>query len=121
MQTEEGKPIPELSPTKDSYPLSRFSDIPMPSSFEFDRTNSFIYESSNGSLKVGRLFFKGWASQEKVTTFFENEMINNGWALVRIIQHDNTMLLYQKEERVCTIVLSSSLGKSRVVIQVGPK
>ena len=110
-----------LIPNQDTYPLSRFSDIPVPSRFQFDRSKSFIYESGSGSVKVGRLFFKGWASQKNVTTFFENEMVNNGWTLVRVIEHDGTMLLYQKKGRVCTVILGSSLGQSTVEIQIGPK
>ena len=121
MGTGEGKPAPGLTPHKDTYPLSRFSDIPVPSRFEFDRSKSFIYESGSGSVKVGRLFFKGWVSQESVITFFENEMINNGWTLVRVIENNGTMLLYQKENRVCTVILDSTLGQSTVEIQIGPK
>ena len=121
METGQEKPSLGLTPSKDSYPLSRFPDIPLPSGFEFDRSTSFLYGSGSGSVKVGRLFFKGWASQEKVITFFENEMINNGWVLVRVVEHNGTMLLYEKEDRVCTLLLSSSLGKTTVEIQIGPK
>ena len=48
-------------------------------------------------------------------------MINNGWTLVRVVEHDGIMLLYEKEVRVCTINITSSLGQSLVEIQIGPK
>ena len=112
---------PDLSPSKKTYPLSRFSDIPIPSKFEYDRSKSLIYESGSGTIKVGRLFFSGWAKQNRVISFFQNEMLNNGWTLVRVIEHDGTMLLYEKETRVCTINITSTLGQSSVEIQIGPK
>ena len=119
---EDGEVDPStgLSISKDAYPLSRFTDIPVPSRFRYDRSKSFIYESGSGTIKVGRLFFKGWAEQNSVVNFFQNEMLNNGWTLVRVIEHDGTMLLYEKEARVCTINITSTLGQTSVEIQIGP-
>ena len=121
IETGESKPLLGLTPNKDTYPLSRFPDIPFPSRFKYDRSRSFIYESGSGLVKVARLVFHGWPSQENTITFFENEMINNGWTLVRGIEHSDTMLLYQKEDRVCTIIVSSTLGQTTFEIQIGPK
>ena len=120
---EDGAPItaPGLSPSMETYPLSRFSDIPIPSRFKYDRSRSFIYESGSGTIKVGRLFFQGWAGLDSVIGFYQNEMLNNGWTLIRVIEHDGNMLLYEKEARVCTINITSTLGQSTVEIQVGPK
>ena len=60
-----------LSPSKQTYPLTRFSDIPFPSRFKYDRSKSFIYESGSGTLKAGRLFFKGWEKIDNVISFFQ--------------------------------------------------
>ena len=117
----EGKTPLGLSPNKQTYPFSSFPDIPFPSRFRYDRSKSFIYESGSGTLKVGKLFFKGWAEVDSVISFFQNEMLNNGWTLVRVIEHDGTMLLYEKETRVCTINITSLLGQSSIEIQIGPK
>lgn len=110
-----------LVPNEDAYLHSRFPDIPFPQKFKFERDKSFLYETGTGAVKVGRLFFSGWASLDEAIAFYQNEMINKGWALVRLIEHEGVMMLYDKKGWVCTIILTSTLGQSNVEIQVGPK
>jgi hypothetical protein len=110
-----------LVPDQDAYLNARFPDVPFPQKFKFDRDKSFVYETGSGGVKVGRLFFSGWARLDDAVSFYHNEMINKGWTLVRAIEHEGIMMLYDKKGWVCTIILTASLGQANVEIQVGPK
>ena len=110
-----------LSPSADPYPSINFEDLPIPSGFNFKRSKSFIYESRSGSVKVGHLFFSGWNSIDDVISFFQNEMINRDWSFIRTMEHSGTNLLYEKNDKVCEVTVSSSLGQTYIEITIGPK
>lgn len=110
-----------LAAAESIHPYLKFADVPVPANFKFNRSKSFTYEAGNSPVKVGRLFYSGWASLEDVVAFYQNEMANKGWSLVRVIEQDGSNLLYEKENWVCTVILSSSLGKSVIELQIGPK
>jgi hypothetical protein len=99
-----------------------FDDIPVPSGFSRDNVKSWIYESGSGTVKVGRLFFSGWDNMDNVLPFYQNEMLNKGWALVNSIKTQKSQILnYEKESSVSTIMLWQSLMTTFIEIQVGPK
>ena len=111
-------PPPPPPPPEMVYP---FSDIPYPNGFAFDSSKSFIYESGSGTVKVGRFIYSGWGDLNGVVVFYENEMVNKGWKLVNAIKHETTVLNYEKEGWVCTLMVRSKLGQIFIEIQAGPK
>lgn len=104
-----------------AHPYLKFADVPVPENFKFNRSKSFTYEAGSSPVKVGRLFYSGWASLEDVVAFYQSEMENKGWSLVRVIEQNGSNLLYEKENWVCTIILKSSLGRSVIELLIGPK
>jgi len=111
-------PSPPPPPPEMVYP---FSDIPVPNGFDRDHSKSFVYESGSGSVKVGRFFYSGRAKLNETVTFYQNEMVNKGWSLINSIKHEATVLNYEKDGWVCSIMVEHMLGKSYVEIQAGPK
>ena len=99
----------------------QFSSIPLPDGIELNRNKTFIYESGSGAVKVGRLSFSLWNRVGEVVEYFRNEMPSRGWQLVRVIEHDVTVMLYEMEGDVCTIIVEPTLGKTQIEIQIGPK
>jgi len=106
-------PAPELV-----YP---FSDILVPGGFKRNHSKSFVYESGNGTIKVGRFFYSGWGKLDKVISFYQNEMVNKGWSPVNAIEHDTAILNYEKEGWTCMLMIHSTLGRVYIEIQAGPK
>ena len=98
-----------------------FTDVPVPSGFNADRSKSFIYESGSGAIKVGRLYYSGWHNPQEVVNYYHNAMINKGWKMINAMEHDGMILNYQKKTRVCTIIITDSFLKTYLEIQVGPK
>ena len=97
-----------------------FTDVPVPSGFKRNQLKSFVYETGN-NIKVGRLFFSGNKSLKPTVEFYQNEMVNKGWALVNSMASTDTILNYQKEGWTCTVVIRPrSFSRSSVEVQIGP-
>ena len=98
-----------------------FTDVPVPSGFSRDQLKSFIYETGDDSVKVGRLFFNGSLSLKQTVEFYQNEMINKGWALANSMASTDTILNYQKEGWMCTVIIRPrSFSRSVIEVQIGP-
>jgi hypothetical protein len=113
---EETPPLPD--PVNLAYP---FTDLPIPQGFDRDHAKSFVYESGSGTIKVGRLFFSGWGNMEKIMSFYQSEMVNQGWKLINAMEHDGTILNYKKEGWISTVVIRSKLGTTKIKIVIGPQ
>ena len=98
-----------------------FIDVPVPNGFNRDQSKSFVYETGNNDMKVGRLFFNGASGLKPTVEFYQNEMINKGWALVNSMASTDTILNYRKEGWICTVIIRPrSFSRSIVEIQIGP-
>ena len=102
-----------------AYP---FSDIPVPPDFSRNETKSWIYESGSGTVKVARLFFSGYKKIDYVVIFYQNEMLNKGWAIVNSIKTEREHIMnFQKEGWVSTVRLNSNFVSTFIEITAGPK
>ena len=98
-----------------------FTDVPVPNGFKRDQSKSFIYETGNNDMRVGRLFFNGPLGLKTTVEFYKNEMVNKGWALVNSMASTDAILNYRKEGWVCTVIIKPrSFNRSIVEIQIGP-
>ena len=98
-----------------------FVDVPVPDGFNRDQSKSFVYETGNNDMKVGRLFFNGASGLKQTVEFYQNEMINKGWALVNSMASTDTIINYRKEGWICTVIIRPrSFSRSIVEIQIGP-
>jgi hypothetical protein len=97
-----------------------FIDVPVPSGFNRDQAKSFVYDGGN-EMKVGRLFFGGSLDRETTVEFYQNEMVNKGWALINSIAGTETILNYQKEGWTCTVIIKrQSFIRTHIEILIGP-
>ena len=98
-----------------------FADVPVPNGFTRDQSKSFVYETGNNEVKVGRLFFDGNKDLKTIVEFYQNEMINKGWTLINSIASTDTILNYRKEGWTCTVIVRPrSFKRSNVEVQIGP-
>ena len=109
---------PEPAIINNAFP---FIDIPVPNGFNRDQSKSFVYETGNNDMKVGRLFFNGASGLKQTVEFYQNEMINKGWVLVNSMSSTDTILNYRKEGWICTVIIRPrSFSRSIVEIRIGP-
>ena len=114
----EGGTPPEREIISNALP---FIDVPVPSGFNRNQLKSFVYETSNDSMKVGRLFFEGNKSLKDVVEFYQNEMVNKEWTLTNSMASKDTILNYRKAGWTCTIIVRPSpFSRSTIEIQIGP-
>ena len=98
-----------------------FIDVPVPSGFIRDQLKSFVYETGNEQMKVGRLFFKGNKSLKDVVEFYQNEMINKEWTLINSMAGADTILNYRKAGWTCTVIIRPRpFNRSIIEVQIGP-
>ena len=98
-----------------------FIDVPVPSGFIRDQLKSFVYETGNEHMKVGRLFFEGNKSLKDVVEFYQNEMINKEWTLINSMAGKDTILSYRKTGWTCAVLVRPrSFSRSIIEIQIGP-
>lgn len=110
-------PIP--NPINLAHP---FTDIPIPEEFDRDQSKTFVYESGDKNIKVGRLFFSGSGNLEEIVDFYQNEMINHQWTPgVSFLANNGKILNYQKTGWDCTVIIQSGWLGSSIEIQIGPK
>lgn len=82
---------------------SHFDDVLIPSEMSVDRDNSFVFETQG--FKAGTLYFKGRVDVDSLTDFFKNSMPKDGWRLKSIFRHPKTVLLFEKPDKNCIVMI----------------
>ncbi|NIQ01722.1 MAG: hypothetical protein GWM98_16140 [Nitrospinaceae bacterium] len=99
----------------------QFRILPFPPGYQVDRDQTFIYESGEAKIKLGRIYFTVPDSADDMVIFYRSEMENKGWNLINMVNYRGTTLLYHNRNQVCILTIEPDAGKTRVMIQVGPK
>ena len=114
----EGETPPQPEIISNALP---FIDVPVPSGFNRNQLKSFVYETSNDNMKVGRLFFEGSKSLKDVVEFYQNEMVNKEWILINSMASTDTILNYHKTGWTCTVIIRPRpFNRSIIEVQIGP-
>ena len=95
--------------------LLRFSDVPCPAGFELVSEQSFILES--GEVRAGILKYTGKANAQEVVLFYKAQMPMYNWALLSILEHEEHLLNFERENESCIVAIRSR-GSSRAEISV---
>jgi hypothetical protein len=95
-----------------------FDDVLVPSELKVDRENSFIYRAAG--IVAGVLALSGRVEVGSLTAFFENNMARDNWKIVSAFKSPRTMMLFQKENRWCVIIMSEAWLNTSVEIWVSP-
>lgn len=99
----------------------QFEDVPIPSGMNFNRKESFIYETK--ATKTGLLVYEGRGEMEKLVRFFKREMPNYQWRLVSSFELNNVMLIFMKEgwcSVISIVPYPQDEEAKRLEIRVGP-
>ncbi|MFA6284242.1 MAG: hypothetical protein WCT30_05515 [Desulfurivibrionaceae bacterium] len=100
------------------YRANEFSDILIPSEFDWDREKSMIVRTD--SYAGGVLQYDGRVDITSAADFFVNNMPRNGWKLAGSTKYKNVLLAFIKPNKTCTIVLSENklLMRTEIAIYV---
>ena len=106
------------SSAEQPYRANEFSDILIPSEFDWDREKSMIVRTE--SFAGGVLQYTGRVDISSSADFFSNNMPRNGWKLAGSTRYKNVLLAFTKPNKTCTIVLSENklLMRTEIAIYV---
>ena len=108
----EGLPADQLS-------FANFKDIPIPDGSIMDMENTVIFGSDEEWF--GRLTILPSLSHAETFDFFRYEMPNLNWKEITNVRSTSSVLSYEKENRVVTIQINNSYGKTLCSVNMSPK
>ena len=108
----EGLPPEQLS-------FAKFKDIPIPDGAVMDMENTVIFGSDDEWF--GRLSLMPNLSHAETFDFFRYEMPNLNWKEITNVRSTSSVLSYEKENRVVTIQITNSYGKTLCAVNMSPK
>jgi hypothetical protein len=98
--------------------VHEFPDVPIPKELDLDHKESFVYMTPE--FATGSLVYNGNVDYDSLVKFFETSLTNNGWLLQASLKYTRTLLLYEKENRICLINMKMTRLNIRVEIWVAP-
>ena len=108
----EGLPPEQLS-------FAKFKDIPIPDGAIMDMENTIIFGSDEEWF--GRLAINPRLSHAETFDFFRYEMPNLNWKEITNVRSTSSVLSYERENRVVTIQITNSYGKTLCAVNMSPK
>ncbi|MBN1913167.1 MAG: hypothetical protein JW788_02080 [Candidatus Omnitrophica bacterium] len=97
----------------------KFSDVPVPAGFKLLSKESYVFESSG--IRAGVLSYRGKADVDRVVNFYKEQMGMFNWNLINIVEYDQHLLNFDRENETCVINLTSKGKAVNMVISLGPK
>ena len=94
-----------------------FADVLIPAELKPDTKNTFVYQTAG--LSAGVMTFNGRVELSSLVKFFERNMRKDNWRKISTFKSPRTMLLFQKENRLCVIQILEGY-KTEVIIWVAP-
>ena len=108
----EGLPPEQLS-------FAKFKDIAIPDGAVMDMENTVIFGSDDEWF--GRLSINPRLSHAETFDFFRYEMPNLSWKEITNVRATSSVLSYEKDQRIVTIQIRTSYGKTHCSINMSPK
>ena len=105
--------------TAEQLSFAKFKDIPIPDGSVMDMNNTVIFGSDDEWF--GRLSLIPNLSHAETFDFFRYEMPNLNWKEITNVRSTSSVLSYERENRVVTIQITNSYGKTLCAVNMSPK
>jgi hypothetical protein len=83
-----------------------FEDVLVPREMDIDKQASLIYR--NGGKSAGLMRLAGRVEMNSLMRFFENNMPKDGWRLISKFRSPQSLMIFQKANRMCVIAIEDS-------------
>ncbi|MBW2091554.1 MAG: hypothetical protein JRI34_05455 [Deltaproteobacteria bacterium] len=94
-----------------------FEDIQIPNGFVLDRGKSYLYQTE--SIKTGVLSYKTSKPILEILGFFQENMPRDNWVLVSFFKYRKNIMLYNKPNKNCLIIVESlEDDSSQAIVEV---
>jgi hypothetical protein len=95
-----------------------FNDIPIPPEIKVQAKNSYVFEY--GQIKMGFLTLRGRVNSNSVMNFFVSALPHEGWRLKAQFRYNRSLLIFDKPDKVCVILMKEETYYTYVEIYVSP-
>lgn len=102
------------------YYFSEFSDVPIPNEMSESSGDTFISFAPSG-VKIGVQRFSGRLELVALMNALRQNMANNGWTLRSLLRSNKSFLVFEKQNRICSMVISDGLIYTSMQIFVSPR
>jgi hypothetical protein len=114
---------PSASPTPAAPPASKakfldFPDIPIPPELTVQPKISNVFQS--GQIKMGFLTLRGRVDSNSVMNFFVAALPHEGWRLRGQFRYNRALLIFDKPDKICVILMKEEAYYNYVEIYVSP-
>lgn len=99
---DKGPARPE-SASKKLPDVREFEDVLIPREMDIDKSSSAIYRREGMSVGLLRLF--GRVETTSLMRYFQNNMANEGWRLISQFRSPQSLMLFQKGNRMAVIAI----------------
>ncbi|HBW47877.1 TPA: hypothetical protein DEF17_08125 [bacterium] len=112
----------EYLPPLQTAPELRIKDLPVPAGYLYKADRSMLIEY--GNVIAGIINYEGSVDAGELIGFYRREMPKYDWNLTSMIEREEVKMIFQKEGKICEIILKSVGGlskKSAISIYYAPK
>lgn len=106
------------SDVTDTY-TGEFADVPIPRDMSANSGNTDVSDASG--QRVGYMQFSGSVEWRSLIDACAYNMYTQGWSPLAIFKKPNGLLVFQKDQRICTISISKSITGTVMHVWVTPK
>jgi len=116
-------PAPAYGPAPASPPGPRakyfeFQDIPIPPEIDVQPKESNVFVA--GQIKMGFLTLRGRVDSNSMMNFFVAALPHEGWRLKGQFRYNRSLLIFDKPDKVCVILMKEATYYTYVEIYVSP-
>jgi len=121
-------PAPVYGPSASPVPASPslpggakfldFNDIPIPREISVQPDRSYVFVA--GQIKMGFLTLRGRVDSNSLINFFVAALPHEGWRLKAQFRCNRSLLIFDKPDKVCVILMKEGTYYTYVEIYVSP-
>jgi hypothetical protein len=108
--TDDPKKLPDLK---------EFGDVMIPRDMDVNKDASFIY--NRGGINAGLLRLSGRLDSRSLLRYFQNNMANDGWRMISQFHAPQSLMVFEKENRVCVIAVEDASFQTFADVWVVPR
>lgn len=113
-------PFSTPEPPSTPFYFGDFNDIPIPHPMSEVRSESVITYATSG-VKGGVQRFKGSVDAPSLIATMRTNMTSQGWTLTSLLRANESVLTFEKHDRLCTLYITDDTIYTNMRIFVTPR
>lgn len=91
------------------YFFSEFADIPIPNDMSESKSDTYTAASQGAGIKTGFQKFSGRVDAPALIRTMRRNMADHGWVLRSFLRSKESVLVFEKPDRICSIQITDGL------------